>query len=310
MVVRNNTLPPKELDLKLVRPAGVTRPLRLALMSSGLGHINRGFEITTARWYQALQGEQSLETRLYAGGDYPAAVKILNLPRDLLLNSPLKVLAHWQQRSFWEFCYICEQVTFSFCLADILTWRPDVIWTKEVPLAHFLLVYKYMFNLKHKIIFANGGAFRPSTYKDFDYIQHLHPESLEEATKFGIKPEKMQLLPNCLSYTKVPIGKNDLRKRFGFEQDDWIVICVAAWNSFQKRLDYLIDEVAAIQDPKVKLLLCGQPESETEVLKAYGTGKLGDRIKWLTLTPPEVQEVLAMADVFVLPASVKVYPVL
>ncbi len=32
-----------------------------------------------------------------------------------------------------------------------------------------------------KTVFANGGAFQPSTYKDFDFIQHLTRESFDEA---------------------------------------------------------------------------------------------------------------------------------
>ena len=275
---------------------------RLALMSSGLGRINRGFEITTARWFEAVSASPLLETRLYAGGDYPGALKVWNIPRDLLLNSYLKIFSHHNERAFWEFCYTIEQISFSLCLADILAWRPQVIWTKEIPLAHFLLVYKYMFNLPYKIIFANGGAFRPSTYKDFDYIQHLHPDSMAEAKDFGIPENKMQILPNCVFYEEPKLSREALRTKFGYTSDDWIVISVAAWNSFQKRLDYLIDEVATIEDERVKLLLCGQPELETDNLKARGAEKLGSRIKWLTLKPEDVHEALAMADVFVLPS--------
>jgi glycosyltransferase involved in cell wall biosynthesis len=279
-----------------------SRRIKLALMSSGLGRINRGFEITTARWYEAVSPSSLLSTKLYAGSEYADAHKVWNIPRDLLLNSPLKIFSPKNERGFWEFCYTIEQISFSLCLADILTWRPDVVWTKEIPLAHFLLVYKYMFNLPYKIIFANGGAFQPSTYKDFDYIQHLHPDSLAEAKAFGIPEKKMQLLPNCVFYEDPTLSREALRNKFGYAQDDWIIISVAAWNSFQKRLDYLIDEVASIQDDRVKLLLCGQPELETDTLKMRGAEKLGDRIKWMTLRPEEVHEALAMADVFVLPS--------
>jgi glycosyltransferase involved in cell wall biosynthesis len=278
------------------------RPIKLALMSSGLGRINRGFEITTARWYEAVSGNSLLSTRLYAGSDYAGAHKVWNIPRDLLLNSPLKIFSAKNERAFWEFCYTIEQISFSLCLADILSWRPEVVWTKEIPLAHFLLVYKYMFNLPYKIIFANGGAFKPSTYKDFDFIQHLHPDSFAEAKDFGIPEKKMQLLPNCVFYKNPALSRAALRTKFGYAEDDWIIISVAAWNSFQKRLDYLIDEVASIEDGRVKLLLCGQPELETDTLKARGAEKLGDRIKWMTLQPEEVHEALSMADVFVLPS--------
>ncbi len=298
--VRNTFQVPPSSEKSL--ETAVAKPVKLALMSSGLGKINRGFEITTARWYEAVSADPRLTTKLYAGNRYADAHKVWNIPRDLLLNSPLKIFSKKHERGFWEFCYTIEQISFSLCLADILTWRPEVVWTKEIPLAHFLLVYKYMFNLHYKVIFANGGAFQPSTYKDFDFIQHLHPDSLKEAKAFGIPETKMQLLPNCVVYKNPEDAKENLRQKFGYAQDDWIVISVAAWNSFQKRLDYLIDEVARIEDPRVKLLLCGQPELETAALQARGSEKLGERIQWMTLKPHEVHEALAMADVFVLPS--------
>jgi glycosyltransferase involved in cell wall biosynthesis len=276
------------------------RPIKVGLLSSGLGRINRGFEVTTSRWYESIKDVPDVSAKVYAGGDYPGAVRGWNLERDVLLNSPLRVFGKANERAFWEFCFTVEQVTFSMCLPDLLFWRPDVVWTKEVPLAHFLLAYKYMFGLRYKIIFANGGAFRPETYKWFDYIQHLHPDSFAEAESIGIPTAKMQVLPNCVFYAKPLQSREELRAKYGFAQSDWIVICVAAWNSFQKRLDYLIEEVARIDDPDVKLLLCGQPELETAALKELAEQKLGDRVRWMTLLPDEVHDVLAMSDVFAL----------
>jgi glycosyltransferase involved in cell wall biosynthesis len=283
--------------------AAQTRPLiKFGLLSSGLGIINRGFELTTARWYEAVRKNKALDTKLYSGGPYPGAWKAFSIKRDYLLNSPLKSFFTTRQRGFWEFCYTIEQISFSICLPDLLTWRPNVVWTKEVPLAHFLLAYKYLFGLKYKIIFANGGAFAPTTYKDFDFIQHLHPDSFDEAEAIGIPASRMQLLPNCVAYKKPSLNKAELRAKYGFTDSDWIVICVAAWNSFQKRLDYLIEEVSAIDEPNVKLFLCGQPELETAALQKLGNERLANRITWSTLQPVEVYEALALADVFVLPS--------
>lgn len=276
------------------------QPTKIGLLSSGLGTVNRGFEVTTARWYESIKDMPGISAKVYAGGNYPGSVRGWNLPRDLMLNSPLRHLAVAHERGFWETCYTVEQVTFSICLPDLLFWRPHIVWTKEVPLAHFLHVYKYMFGLRYKIIFANGGAFQPSTYKAFDYIQHLHPDSFSEAEAAGIPASRMEVLPNCVFYSKPAQTKQQLRTKYGYNENDWIVVCVAAWNSFQKRLDYLIDEVSKVQDERVKLLLCGQPELETDSLKQLAAERLGSRVKWLTLSPDEVHEALTMSDVFVL----------
>jgi glycosyltransferase involved in cell wall biosynthesis len=280
----------------------VHRPIKIGLLSSGLGAVNRGFEITTARWYESIKDLAGVEAKVYAGGNYPGSVRGWNLRRDLLLHSPLRHLASARERGFWETCYTVEQVTFSVCLPDLLFWRPHIVWTKEVPLAHFLLAYKYMFGLRYKIIFANGGAFKPSTYKPFDFIQHLHPDSFKEAEAAGIPADRMEVLPNCVFYNKPALTREELRTKYGYEDGDWIIVCVAAWNSFQKRLDYLIDEVSKIRNGRVKLLLCGQPELETDSLKQLAAEKLGSRVQWLTLLPEEVHEALTMSDVFVLPS--------
>jgi glycosyltransferase involved in cell wall biosynthesis len=280
------------------------RLIKIALVSCGLGNVQRGFEISTSRWFGAISDQEDLEVKLFSGGNFPGATKIPNIARDVLLNSPLRLFRRFGDQQFWEFCYIVEQLTFMFCLGPWLVWwwRPDIVWTKEVPLLHFLYIWRFLFNLKFKIIFANGGAFSPPTYKDADYIQHLHPESYDDAVKKGIPIKKMEILPNCVEYRQPEASKEKLRKNFGFKTEDWIVICVAAWNRYQKRIDYLINEVANMNDPAVKLLLCGHPENETGALKQLAEEKLGNKVRWMTLSPSEVSEALSMADVFVLPS--------
>src|ERR1700722_6981995 len=63
------------------------KPIKVALVSCGLGHINRGVEVSTARWYQALKNNKLLEVRLFSGGDYQEAKRVSNVPRDLLLKT-------------------------------------------------------------------------------------------------------------------------------------------------------------------------------------------------------------------------------
>jgi glycosyltransferase involved in cell wall biosynthesis len=93
-----------------------------------------------------------------------------------------------------------------------------------------------------------------------------------------------------------------LRSQFGYSDNDWIVICVAAWNTHHKRIDYVINEVAQMRNENVKLLFCGHPEPETPILKKLAHEKLPGRVQWLTLGEKEVQEALHAADVFVMPS--------
>ena len=283
--------------------ASESHPIKLALVSCGLGRVQRGFEISTSRWQAALLLDPRLDLRVFSGGEFPNAERVWNIARNDILNSPLGILRTLDERRFWDLCYRLEQTTFSIgFIPKLLSWQPDIVWTKELPLGRLLMVIRKLFHLKFKIIFANGDALEPPSYEDFDQIQHLYPDSFEKAVQSGIGEEKMHLLPNCVFYATPGESREQLRQQFGFHNEDYIIVCVAAWNRYQKRLDYLIREVAALRDPSVKLLLCGHPEAETKALKLLAANKLGKNVRWFTLAPEDVHRALYISDVFVLPS--------
>lgn len=276
--------------------------IKLALFSSGLGSIQRGFEISTGRFYNALTQHDGLDVQLFCGSDFPGAKAIWNIGRQYWLSGVLKPFAPIDREKLWKLAYVLEQTTFSFGLLPESQndWQPDVVWTKEVPLAHVLYEFRKLFNLKYKVIFANGGGFKPKTYHHFDFIQHLHPEAYEEALRYGIPAEKMNVLPNVVPYAPPLLEKEALRRKYNVAKDDYVIICVAAWNKHHKRMDYLLDEFQKLDDPRYKLIVCGQPEPEGESLRQELGAALGDRVRWMTVSDLEVRELLVMSDLFVL----------
>jgi glycosyltransferase involved in cell wall biosynthesis len=283
--------------------ASDSRPIKLALVSCGLGRVQRGFEISTSRWQTALSSDPRLDLRVFSGGEFPNAERVWNIARNDILNSPLGVFHTLDERRFWNFCHRLEQLTFSVSfIPKLLSWQPDIVWTKELHVGRLLMVIRKLFHLKLKIIFANGDALEPPSYEDFDQIQHLYPDSFDQAARFGIEKEKMHLLPNCVFYATPGESREELRQQFGFQRDDFIIISVAAWNRYQKRLDYLIREVAALRDQSVKLLLCGHPEAETDALKLLAAKELGTNVRWFTLAPKDIHRALYISNVFVLPS--------
>jgi len=284
-------------------------PVKLALVTSGLGNINRGFEISTARWYEALKRYTDMDVRLFCGGPYKSGKQLWNFPRNSAWTRPINYIPFMSEQQRWEFTYGVEQVSFWSALNfELLKFKPDVIWLKDIPLAYLLRASRIAFGLKYKIIFANGGLLRPETYADYDVVQQLENRTYEEALQFGIPQEKMELISNCVPLPR-PIGDNELkeerlktRQSLGLKESDWVIVCVAAWNKYHKRIDYLLDEVARIQDPNCKLLLCGTPEVDTAELKNQGKRLLGDRVQWLNVGPDKLTEILHASDVFVLPS--------
>lgn len=297
MVIQEDIIP-VSADTKIRK-----RPIKLALVSCGLGHINRGVEVSTARCYEALKNNESLTVRLFSGGQYPGAQKINNIPRDLLLRTIFAPMSKLDTRRIWELCYGIEQITFAAGFGStLLSWQPDIVWTKETPLAHVFTLTRPLFKLKYRLIFANGCGFKPQTYAGFDYIQHLHQQSFEEALQFGIPTTKMTVLPNFGPILKINKTRDECRKYFGYESDDFVITCAAAWNCYHKRIDYLIAEVAKIKDEKVKLLLCGHPEPDAPYLKELAHKLLPGRVQWHTLPADLVPMAIKAADVFVLPS--------
>jgi glycosyltransferase involved in cell wall biosynthesis len=282
--------------------ATVDHKIKLALFSSGLGIINRGFEVSTARIFRAIQSCADLDTRLFAGAEYPEAERVWCISRNRWLQSPLQWLPFVKGDKLWRLAYILEQTTFCFGLIrdSQQAWQPEVTWVKEVPLAHVLYEFRKLSGYPYKIVFANGGGFRPKTYQQFDFIQHLHQDAYEEALEFGIPAEKMNVLPNVIPYSVPRKSRSDLRREFGFSDSDWIVICVAAWNKYHKRVDYLIEEVARANIPNCKLIICGQPEPDADELKRLAADKLGERVRFFTVEEEKVKELLHMSDLFVL----------
>lgn len=307
---------------------------KLALLSCGLGNVERGFEVSTARWYEALKDVPDVDAHLYAGGKYPGATTCWNIDRTNFTKYVLRLLPGLDPAAGFKFAYGIEQVSFAFGFFPyLLKFQPDIVWTKEAPLAHLVDMFRFDLRLPYRIIFANGGAFHPATYARFDFIQHLQSESYREAVEWGIPASKMKLLSNLIPPVQISESKKDLRQRWGYTEQDWIVICVAAWNKHHKRIDYLINEFAKFvesaksvefatslesakrsdsvsghlessnkrNNSNLKLLLCGHADIETAELKALAQAKLPHAARWLTLQPDDVRRAMAMSDVLVLP---------
>ncbi|MBZ0189029.1 MAG: hypothetical protein K8F91_22480, partial [Candidatus Obscuribacterales bacterium] len=243
-------------------------------MSSGLGHVRRGFEISCLRWYRALKAHTRLEPYLIAGSCSEGALLVPTIKRGDPICKLLFKLPLLSEKTRWQLTYGIEQISFLPGLVyRLYQIRPDVVWIKDVPLAYLVLFVSKLPGLGCKVVFANGGVFKPASYACFDRIQQLHPEAYDQAIEFGISREKMDLLSNCIDCESIAAAIDDqfylgIRKSLGIAIDDYMIVSSAAWNRYHKRIDYLIEEVAQLGDPTVKLVLCGVEEADTDSLKA------------------------------------------
>jgi glycosyltransferase involved in cell wall biosynthesis len=206
-----------------------------------------------------------------------------------------------------------EQYAFAFSLqAEILRRKPDVVYFSEFYTGVALNSLRRVNRGRYALVLSNGSM-AAEGFEPFDRVhQHTAP-ALQFVLDRGADPRRQILLPVAFEVPEtVPSAEERaaLRDRLGLPRDRPIVTCVAALNRYHKRLDYLIEEVSRIpEEQRPYLLLVGQPEPETEGLRALATELLGDDgHDFRTVTRAEVDDLLRASDAFVLPSLAEGLP--
>lgn len=271
------------------------------LACSGLEHAHRGFESFAQECFEELRDEPQLEMELVkatgSDGDRERAVRALT--RD-------GGIAKMAQRFSRRGALIVEQLAFAFSLQpQVLRRKPDVIYFSEWYTGVGLNWLRAVNRQQYALVLSNGSM-AGSGFEPFDRVhQHTAP-ALQYVLEHGADPAKQVLLPVAFKFAPqlelVSEGEQrSLRERFGLPPDRLIVITVAALNRWHKRLDYVIEEVARLPEPRPYVLLVGQPEAETAGLRALAANALGeDGHSFRTVAREEVDLLLRAADVFVL----------
>jgi 1,2-diacylglycerol 3-alpha-glucosyltransferase len=271
--------------------------IRIVLIATGLGHIRRGFEVSALEWTRALRTHGGFEVLLLSGGRNLESKTLPCLRQTGLVASLLRRLglikdgARLQQRSFAPFAKLAIQ-----------KFQPDFVWLQEGTLASDLQNFKNRAQQKWQVVFCNGAPVSAEFCRQFDLVVNLTPSAHDEILRTGYDSERTVVIPHPVHLQSSNDTTSSWRKRFNMPESSQIVLCVAAWNSHHKRIDYLIREVAEARrsNPHLILVLCGQPTQESQTLKALGTNLLGDHIRWLTLNSTELTSAYQAADVFVL----------
>jgi glycosyltransferase involved in cell wall biosynthesis len=281
----------------MLRWPAVAGPVRVLLACSGLEHAHRGFESFARECFSALRDAPELDVWLIkatgADGDHERAVPALKrddrLARALgRLRDPIHV----------------EQYAFAISLQpQILRLRPDVVYLSEWFTGIALNRLRRLSRRRYAIVLSNGSM----AGEGFDHFDRVHQHTapaLEYVLAHGADPARHILLPVAFDVpASVPTAgeRAALRGRLGLPADRPVVTSVAALNRHHKRLDYVIAEIARMPEPRPFLLLVGQPEPETDALRALARELLGDDGHSIRTVPrSEVDDLLRASDLFVL----------
>src|SRR5262245_23408426 len=294
--------------------------LKIAVASSGLGHVARGIESWADDLAAALaaRGEDVLlckgagtATRPYERvvpcwtREEPATRRLLRcLPRPL----------GW--RVGLGSGYGVEQTTFALNLIRLLRReRADILHVQDPQVAAIAQRARRLGLIRTRTILAHGTEEPAEFLRRIEFLQHLAPWHLEQVREAGAWKPTWTAIPNFIDTERFAPGRSDaMRAELGIPQEALVVLTAAAVKRHHKRIDHLLSEFAQLRQnaPELPawLVVAGGWEKETDELVAEGQRLLGDRVRFLIRFPrPRMPELYRTADVFALCSLFEMMPI-
>jgi len=256
--------------------------MKVAVASSGLGHVARGIETWALDTARAL-AEKGMQVTLFAGGEEvsgkreagsrrPKAgdpdecrdgkrgdpgVRPVVLPCFQRGKRAAQRLARMMPGGMWRWglksAYGWEQFSFWWHLWPRLRrGQFDILHVQDPMLAYWCRRFRASGLVKTREILAHGTEEPPAFLRQFEYIQHLALWHLQQAlaAASGSHPNWVAI-PNFVD-TNVfhPAGskeeKEGARRELGIPSDAFVVGTAAAVKTRHKRIDYLVREFARV----------------------------------------------------------------
>ncbi len=255
--------------------------IRTFIVCSGLGRTRRGYEAAFRQIHDALLGEPGLDLRLFKGGGASTRTEraLWNLPRRSRLANAIGERFSLGNPLLGRGYYVEQLTFFVSLLPHLVIGRPHVIYFSDKDLGVFLARWRRLTGARYKLLFRNGGPY-PPPYRRFDHVQQVTSVYLERALAAGSPTTQQSLLPEAFAIPPeftppTPDEQATLRRRLGLPEDRPMVLSVSAVNVSHKRLDYLIREVAALDESQPFLLILGEADAETPQVAALADALLG-----------------------------------
>lgn len=278
--------------------------IKVFLVCSGLGQINRGFESFSQECFEVLSQEPYLDLTLFKGGGISSekAITLPNLSRKTQLALQLAKI-------FSKSSYFIEQASFTLSLIPyIYQKKPDIIYFSDGTIGNILWHWRSLTHQSYRLLFSNGAPFFPPYAPYCDHTQQLTPHHLKKATEQGLPVTEQTLLPYGLQISSdlemlTVLERQAYRHHLGIPEQQSVILSVGAINKSHKRMDYLIKEVANLPEPRPYLLLLGQQDIESSEVIKLGNELLGsNHFAFDTVTHHQLRNYYKIADLFVLPS--------
>jgi len=310
--------------------------MKIAIASSGLGHVARGIETWALDTANALHG-RGVDVTLFAAGEVESEAPLVAL-RCIRRRTPLsdlivKLMPPFTWRWGLKAGYGLEQLTFWRRLRQKLNeGQFDILHVQDPMVADLCRKDRAAGRVRAREILAHGTEEPLEFLSHFDYLQHLAPWHLQESLKqleqtVGRTPLASAprpfwtAMPNFVDTELYCTVSDDserklIRRNLRIPEDAFVVGTAAAVKKHHKRIDYLIREFAhycsAVADSGSTpyLVIAGSKQVDTEELQALASKLCPDHIKFLIDHPHErMPDVLRCYNVFVLTSLFEMMPI-
>lgn len=284
---------------------------RVAVASSGLGHVARGIESWAEDTARSLRREECHVTlfRAFGASTEPGEVTLRCLRRGEPRTGKLVRLL---RRGGWRFrlqsTYGVEQASFALALWSRVCLSYDVVHVQDPMIAYWMQRLRRCGLSRPRVILANGTQEGPDFLGLFDFVQHLSPPLSESpGGRERSRARSEFVIPNPVDVDRFsPRSGAARRSALGIGPGEVLVMCAAALNEESKRVATLIREFAAFcgtRQERLRLLVAGATEPGSESIVELGKTLLGDRVRFLTDVPrDEMAGIYAAADLFAMPS--------
>jgi glycosyltransferase involved in cell wall biosynthesis len=271
----------------------MSRRLRVAIASPGIGLVQRGFERLMRDLFEAMRGE--FDVTLFKGGGpaLPDEIVLRFLPRNGRLAKALPL-----HRLVGRTAMHTECLTFALAMLPHLRRGAfDVVHVIDPPLARVLYHLRARLGLRFKLLYTEGTAMPPGDYPPADHIHQIAATTLADAARIHAR-ETMTLIP-CGIYPERFVtteSRTALRHRHGISEDRFVIMAVSAINRGHKRTHHLIEEVAGLSGNPL-LWLDGSLDHGDPELLGLARARLGDNVRITHVPSDRVGELYRLADV-------------
>ncbi len=271
--------------------------MRIALVSTKLGRVLRGFEAFTDSLFMVLrQYAPEIGVTLFQGGGKKSAGKVI-VP-SFHCNDFLK------KRLGPSKATLLEMRSFGLSLYSLLRYGGyDIVHYSEQTMGSALFHLRRYFGGDFKLLYSHGTPTPPIHYHNrCDFAQMLTKKMYVEATAFGMSPERLFLLHYGIDVKKFSpdskLYRMKVREELKIPKDACLILVVSAIERETKRIDYILKEISIV-DKRVWLLVAGQRTDKTASLEEEAEKLIPGRWRFVSWPQAKMPLLYGASDIFV-----------